>query len=171
MAQPRLNSQQTSEISRIIRQELRFIKSSSDDKEELFSEAWVRVLRYYDRFDPSRAKLVTFISIHTRGAALDYFRANYNPRRHNTPEHKAAFNNMVALGIDHREQSYAKSLTNDLALSHLIDTLPERDRDLMLMYLDGNNLKEMADKVGVSESRISQRITSIVKGLTAYASE
>lgn len=170
MPQPRLNDEQTAEISKLIRQELKFLKCAPEEKDDLFSEAWLRVLKYFGRFDPAKAKLSTYISIHTRGAALDYFRANYNPRHKNIVEYRQRFNDTVTLGIHMAENAYS-SITNSLALAELMDSLPPKDREIMQLYLEGNKMREIADKFGVSESRISQRITSIVEGLIDYASE
>jgi RNA polymerase sigma factor (sigma-70 family) len=170
MPQPQLSKEQTAEISRLIKQELKYVKCAPEEKDDLFSEAWVRVLRYFGRFDPTKAKLSTYISIHTRGASLDYFRANYNPRHKNIAEYRQRFNSSVSLGINMAENAYS-SITDSIALAELMESLPPKDREIMRLYREGNKMREIADKFGVSESRISQRITAIVEGLVSYASE
>jgi RNA polymerase sigma factor for flagellar operon FliA len=49
-----------------------------------------------------------------------------------------------------------------------IDKLPERDKLIMyLYYVDEMNLKEIGEILNVSESRISQIMSSTVKNLKA----
>jgi RNA polymerase sigma factor for flagellar operon FliA len=52
------------------------------------------------------------------------------------------------------------------AVTEAISELPERDQLLMsLYYVEELNLKEIGETLGVSESRISQLLTAIVKKL------
>jgi len=52
------------------------------------------------------------------------------------------------------------------ALVGAIDELPERDRLLMnLYYVEELNLKEIGEVLGVTESRVSQLLSAVVKKL------
>jgi len=52
------------------------------------------------------------------------------------------------------------------AVSAAIDSLPERERLIIsLYYVEELNLKEIAAVLGVSESRVSQLLSSVVKKL------
>ncbi|MFM8576240.1 MAG: sigma-70 family RNA polymerase sigma factor, partial [Limnohabitans sp.] len=54
------------------------------------------------------------------------------------------------------------------ALVASIDELPERDRLLMnLYYVEELNLKEIGEVLGVTESRVSQLLSAVVKKLRA----
>jgi RNA polymerase sigma factor for flagellar operon FliA len=52
------------------------------------------------------------------------------------------------------------------ALTGAIEGLPERDQLLMnLYYVEELNLKEIGEVLGVTESRVSQLLTAVVKKL------
>jgi RNA polymerase sigma factor for flagellar operon FliA len=52
------------------------------------------------------------------------------------------------------------------AVVQAIDQLPERERMVMsLYYVEELNLKEIGEVLGVSESRISQILSAVVKKL------
>ena len=53
-----------------------------------------------------------------------------------------------------------------VALTDAIGDLPERDQLLMnLYYVEELNLKEIGEVLGVTESRVSQLLTAVVKKL------
>jgi RNA polymerase sigma factor for flagellar operon FliA len=52
------------------------------------------------------------------------------------------------------------------AVVHAIDELPEREKLVMnLYYVEELNLKEIGEVLGVSESRVSQILSTVVKKL------
>jgi RNA polymerase sigma factor for flagellar operon FliA len=52
------------------------------------------------------------------------------------------------------------------AVVQAIDQLPERERMVMsLYYVEELNLKEIGEVLGVSESRVSQILSAVVKKL------
>jgi len=51
---------------------------SEDFREDLISNAWVKILKYYDQYNPKLAKFTTFIITYTEYATKDYLR-NHDP--------------------------------------------------------------------------------------------
>lgn len=171
MPQPQLTKAQALEIDRYIRQEVAYIKCHKDDRADIVGEAWVRILKHIHKFDETRASLKTFVHQHTRGASLDYFRANYTPRLKDVAASRQQFNDTLLMEITKREDAPGMAFINSIALNTLLSDLIGRDRTIIELYLMGNTMAEIADKLDVTESRISQIISNIIEGVSADASK
>ena len=54
------------------------------------------------------------------------------------------------------------------AVARIVDTFPERERLVMsLYYVEELNLKEIGEVLGVTESRVSQILSSVAKKIRA----
>ena len=72
----------------------------------------------------------------------------------------------IPSGKDSQPQEVVEQAEFMEVLVEAIDRLPERDKLVMsLYYVEELNLKEIGEVVGVSESRISQILSSNVKNL------
>lgn len=63
--------------------------------------------------------------------------------------------------------NYTTGNENSEVLYHLIKQLPEMDRMLMILHLDGFKNKEIAEMTGVSQNAINVRIFRLKNQLTA----
>ena len=50
-------------------------------------------------------------------------------------------------------------------LYHFIERLDEMDKALILLYLDDNKYKDIADILGISETNVATKISRIKKSL------
>lgn len=150
-------------IQTSIKGELRQYSHHPNDDDDLISCAWIRVLTYFSRYDPLKGKLSTWAAYHARGAFMDYIRANYSPRLKDRNKSVNIFNYHILTQAQTRDEQDGDSefLTDNL--SNLLPLLSTTERVVLAGYLDGNTQREIADKLGVVESRISQVMTRIRK--------
>jgi len=113
------------------------------------------------RFDPSRnVKLKTYAEHRIKGAVLDEVRKMIGDERvkHKRPYHVSTSDFEFLLSDEgHHEQSSQVKI--------FLDSLPLEERDLYILQLKymGYNLREIAQIIGISNSRASQLMARIKK--------
>jgi len=103
------------------------------------------------------------------GDDLDMFQKRRgNAKRFETMSMEVLTDEVMGIADDRSRQPDAIVEHQDFmrAVTQAISELPERDQLLMsLYYVEELNLKEIGETLGVTESRISQLLTGIVKKL------
>jgi RNA polymerase sigma factor (sigma-70 family) len=129
------------------------------DVSTLVSAGYFGYSQALQRFDPTRGvKLKTFAEHRIRGAVLDEVRKMIGDERvkHKRPYHVSVecFETLIT-DNGHQEQ--------DADISIFINNLPLEERDLYILKLRymGYNLREIAQIIGVSNSRASQLMARI----------
>jgi len=150
-------------IQKSIKSELYQYSHHPNDSDDLVSCAWIRVLTYFPKYDPLKGKLTTWTAYHARGAFMDYIRVNYAPRLKNRDKSILLFNYHIVAQIQIRHEQLGDSEFMMFNMPKLLKLLKANERVILAGYLDGNTQREMADKFGVVESRISQVMTHIRK--------
>lgn len=158
-----MTPEQFKTIQTSIKSELRLYYHHNNDEDDLTSCAWIRVLTYFDRFDPMRGKLATWTAYHSRGAFMDYIRANYAPRLKDRDKSLNLLNYHITAQIQIRHEQLGDSEFMTFNMPKLLLLLNSSERLVLAGYLDGNTQREIADKLGVVESRVSQVLTRIRK--------
>lgn len=158
-----MTPQQIKTIQTSIKSELRRYYHHACDDEDLTSCAWIRVLSYFGRFDPSKGMLSTWTAYHARGAFMDYIRANYAPRLKDRDKSLNLLNYHITAQIQIRHEQLGDSEFMTFNMPKLLLLLNSSERLILAGYLDGNTQREIADKLGVVESRVSQVLTRIRK--------
>lgn len=113
---------------------------------------------------PTQSELADFL-----GKDIDLFqKERAQAQRFETYSIEVVTDEVMALSADGSTQPEVVVEQQDFmrALVASIDELPERDRLLMnLYYVEELNLKEIGEVLGVTESRVSQLLSSVVKKL------
>lgn len=110
------------------------------DAEDLISTVFLKIYQNTDRFDPSRAKLSTWIYSITRNTVIDYFR---------TRKIYCELDEMTLWEDPISESLEAEELLEQLYQA--LAKLTERQRDLIILrYYTGKTLKEISVSLGMS---------------------
>lgn len=161
-----MTKEQQQIILRTIRAELRNFKHNPNDSDDLQSEAWVRILTAWPRYDTSKGKLNTWAASQARGAFMDYRRSNYAPRLKDRDKSKRHMN--------HHLEHMATPATIDLELidfNNIRCAISDKEAHIMRLWLEGHALHQIADMYGVHESRISQIFTALKQRMRDAAAD
>jgi RNA polymerase sigma factor for flagellar operon FliA len=116
---------------------------------------------------PTQAELAEHL-----GKDIELFqRERAQAQRFETYSMEVVTDEVMSLSADASSQPEAVVEQQDFmrALVGAIDELPERDRLLMnLYYVEELNLKEIGEVLGVTESRVSQLLSGVVKKLRTH---
>lgn len=116
---------------------------------DVTSDAFLRAARFFETFDPSRAKFATWVKVIARNCMIDYYRKQKTQVPiDDVPE--GAF----ASEEDHAEQT----VNTDLARQLLLE-LSESDRELIrLKFFEDLPNKEIAERLGMNASTVATRV-------------
>lgn len=130
--------------------------------EDVTSEAFLRAARFYDRFDPTRAKFSTWVISIAQNCIIDYYR------------HDVATADLeeVPEGVYADESDYAEQTGNaDLAV-RLLSVLDDTERELVAKkYYEGKRNVEIADEMGMNLSTVSTKLSRALAKMRTAAEE
>ncbi len=124
-------------------------------RKDLEQEILLQLWKSLDRFNGS-VKISTWIYRIALNTAISFYRDD------NKHSRKKAEIDVSVISIP----GYAYDPETDekiVLLYQFIDTLNELDKALMLLYLDDNKYKEIADILGISETNVATKINRIKK--------
>ena len=126
-----------------------------ENRKDLEQEILLQLWKSFEKFD-GRVKISTWIYRITLNTAISFYR---NDKRHggNTISIDESIISLSSLGYD-LEQNENISL-----LYQFIDKFNKIDKALILLYLDNNKYKEIADILGISETNVATKISRIKK--------
>jgi len=131
--------------------------SNSENRKDLQQEILMQLWNSFSKFD-GRVKISTWIYRIALNTAITFYR--------NDCKHK---DKKVTIDASIISLSYFESDSgqdeNILMLYHFIERLDEMDKALILLYLDDNKYKEIADILGISETNVATKISRIKKSL------
>ncbi|MEY3144209.1 MAG: hypothetical protein RLY21_2702 [Planctomycetota bacterium] len=158
-------------FSVLVYQSARQVLGTRPETEDAVQEVFVRLWRTADRFDPHRAKLVTWVMLITRRHLIDRLR-----RQSARPDRVALDENRVespAFAAD-ANGSRAESSEGRDRLRRQLARLPELQRTVIeRAYLQGFSLREIAEQLdaplGTVKSALSRGLTKLreLEGLDA----
>lgn len=155
----------------LVYQSARQVLGTRPETEDAVQEVFVRLWRTADRFDPHRAKLVTWVMLITRRHLIDRLRRqSARPDRVALDENRAE---SPAFAAD-AGGSRAESNEGRERLRHQLARLPELQRTVIeRAYLQGFSLREIAEQLdaplGTVKSALSRGLTKLreLEGLDA----
>lgn len=121
--------------------------------EDVTSEAFMRAARYFDRFDPERAKFSTWVISIARNCLNDYYE-----RSRPTAPLESVSETTYAI----EDSNVENILDADLA-QKLLAVLDDDDRELMFMkFYEGKRNSEIAAELGINASTVSSRVARAI---------
>jgi len=131
--------------------------SNSENRKDLQQEILMQLWNSFSKFD-GRVKISTWIYRIALNTAITYYR--------NDCKHK---DKKVTIDASIISLSYFESDSgqdeNIVMLYDFIERLDEMDKALILLYLDDNKYKEIADILGITETNVATKISRIKKSL------
>jgi RNA polymerase sigma-70 factor (ECF subfamily) len=132
---------------------------SRDDAEDLTQQTFERALRAWDRFDPRRAAVGTWLIAIARNLLIDHYRA-LTPESGHLPIEQVAPSELPAANGD----QIAIGLEPELA--HALNALAQRDREILaLRYGADLNGPEIVEITGLTLANVQQIISRSLRRL------
>ncbi len=132
--------------------------ASLEDRQDLFQEIVFQLWRSFEKFD-AKMKFSTWLYRIALNTAISHVRrmSRRYRRERLTEEH--------ILELTPAPKA-ADSDSDDLeALKRQIDRLKEMDKALVVLHLEGNSHREVAEILGISESNVGTRLNRVKQSL------
>ncbi len=129
------------------------------DREDLAQEIATQLWRAYRGYDPRR-RFSTWMYRIALNVAISHVRASTRHRRHTTPLDEDALNAALTDGLVHDglDQDAAQQAR---ALHRFIHGLEPLNRALLLLYLEDNSYREIADILGITETNVATKLSRL----------
>jgi RNA polymerase sigma factor (sigma-70 family) len=132
--------------------------SNPENRKDLQQEILMQLWNSFSKFD-GRVKISTWIYRIALNTAISYYR-NDSKHKDKNVTIDASIISLSNFEYDSSEQDEKIAM-----LYKFIDGLNEMDKALILLYLDDNKQKEIADILGISETNVATKISRIKKRL------
>ena len=126
------------------------------DRQDVIQEIIIQLWRSYRRYD-AKYQLSTWVYRIALNTAISYYRREENRRP------SVALSDQVLAVTDPNES--AEQRENVQLLYQFIHQLPTLDRALMLLYLDEESYREIAEVLGITETNVATKISRIKQKL------
>src|ERR1035437_6969852 len=131
--------------------------SNSENRKDLQQEILLQLWNSLSKFD-GRAKLSTWIYRIALNTAISFYR--------NDSKHSDKKISIDASIISLSDFEYVPEQDENIAMLYqFIEKLNEMDKALILLYLDNNKQKDIAEVLGISETNVATKISRIKKFL------
>jgi RNA polymerase sigma-70 factor (ECF subfamily) len=129
--------------------------SNSENRKDLQQEILIQLWNSFPKFD-GRVKLSTWIYRIALNTAITFYRNNCKHR-----DRKVSIDASI---ISLSDFEYVPDQDETIAMLYqFIGNLNEMDKALILLYLDDNKYKDMAEILGISETNVATKISRIKK--------
>lgn len=129
----------------------------ADDRQDLVQEVIINLWKSYGKYN-DKYKLSTWMYRIALNTAISHYRAGRRRRENTIPLHDSLLN--IADDI------YEPAIDDQIKkLYEIISHMDELNRALMILYLDNNSYKDIAEILGISESNVATKISRIKQQL------
>ena len=130
--------------------------------EDITAEAFLRAARFFESFDPERAKFATWVKSIANNCLADYYR-KHRP----TTEIDEVLENTVLMTEDTTE-----TILDEDLVTQLLELLDDEERQLVYMkYYEGMRNAEIAQEIGMNQSTVSTKLSRAMAKMRAVAEE
>lgn len=139
---------------------------NDQDAEDLASDVFLSVYRHFDSFDPTKAKMSTWIFVIAKNRLKNYYRANQSKDEVDGEE-------VIAWLSDEHDWDEALRLEEQRhAITRLLESLPEIDQQIVILsYFHDKTSQEVAQELGISAINVRVRLSRALKKMKKTASE
>ena len=131
--------------------------SNSENRKDLQQEILMQLWNSFSKFD-GRVKISTWIYRIALNTAITFYRNDCKYK-----DKKVTIDaSIISLSYFESDSEQDETI---VMLYHFIERLDEMDKALILLYLDDNKYKDIADILGISETNIATKISRIKKSL------
>jgi len=128
-----------------------------EDRKDLVQEVIIKLWQSFEKYD-NKYKLSTWMYRIALNTAISHYRAN-RKRKTNT----FSINEDLFDLVDENESQELDS--NVKLLYNFINGFDELNKALMILYLDNNSYKDIADVLGITETNVATKIGRIKQQL------
>jgi RNA polymerase sigma factor (sigma-70 family) len=130
--------------------------ANTENRKDLQQEIFIQLWKSFKKFD-GRVKFSTWIYKVALNTAIFYYRKD---SKHNNSKTVSLDAELITL------TSHEPEADENIALLYkFIGQLTELDKALILLYLDDNKQKDIAEILGLSETNVATKISRIKKNL------
>ena len=138
--------------------------SSQQDTEDLVDAIFFAAYQNYDKYDPAKAKLSTWIFCIANNRLKNYYRDKKEPG-----ESLDDMYDSVDIAAEGSVEEAAELEELRLAIADALEALPERERTIIIMsYFKNMNSNDIALEMGLSNSNVRQILSRSLKKLQPY---
>jgi RNA polymerase sigma factor (sigma-70 family) len=128
-----------------------------DDRQDLVQEVIIRLWQAFDKYDNSY-KLSTLMYRIALNTAISHYRSGKHRNENTVP--------LTEQLIDIADDNHEAGLDGHVEqLYKFIHQLDELNRALMILYLDDNSYREIAEVLGITETNVATRISRVKQNL------
>ncbi len=124
---------------------------NTDDRADLAQEIAAQLWRAYPSYDPQRS-FSTWMYRIALNVAISQVRSRTHKDRHSVALDESLHDVADANGTDHEADQQVR------ALQRFIGRLDKLNRALLLLYLEDQSYREIADILGISETNVATKI-------------
>ncbi|MEO6901778.1 MAG: sigma-70 family RNA polymerase sigma factor [Bacteroidia bacterium] len=133
--------------------------SDAENRKDLQQEILMQLWNSFSKFD-GRVKISTWIYRIALNTAISFYRKDSK----HTDKKVTLDSSIISLS---NFESDAEQDEKIVLLYKFIERLDEIDKALILLYLDDNKYKDIADIIGITETNVATKISRIKKSLKA----
>jgi RNA polymerase sigma factor (sigma-70 family) len=129
----------------------------TDDRKDLVQEVIIRLWQAFGNYNPDY-KLSTWMYRIALNTAISHYRSG---KRRNESTISLS-ESLIDIADDNPETALDENVKQ---LYQFINQLDELNRALMILYLDDNNYREIAEILGITETNVATRISRVKQQL------
>lgn len=129
-----------------------------EDRKDLVQEVIIQLWHSYPNYN-DKYKLSTWMYRIALNTAISFYRSHHKRQSTTTSINEAIFN--IADDADATRQLDEKVIL----LHQFINELDELNKALMILYLDDNSYRDIADILGITETNVATKISRIKQRL------
>ena len=131
--------------------------SNAENRKDLQQEILIQLWNSFPKFD-GRVKISTWIYRIALNSAISFYR---NDCKHKDKK-RSIDASIISLSNFESDSEQDEKI---VMLYQFIERLDEMDKALILLYLDDNKYKDIADILGITETNVATKISRIKKNL------
>ena len=132
--------------------------ANAENRKDLQQEIFIQLWKSFAKFD-GRVKISTWIYKVALNTAIFFYRKD---SKHNNSNTVSLDDAIISLSNFEPDAALDENIT---MLYQFIGRLNELDKALILLYLDDNKQKDIAEILGLSETNVATKISRIKKNL------
>ena len=128
-----------------------------EDRKDLIQDVIIKLWQSFDKYD-NKYKLSTWMYRIALNTAISHYRSSFKRQTSTVSIHDML--------IDFADENDRFELDNNVQqLYRFINRFDEMNKALMILYLDGNSYKDIAEVLGISETNVATKINRLKQQL------
>ena len=130
--------------------------NDSEEKRDLEQEIIIQLWKSFQSYN-NKFKLSTWIYRIAMNVSISFYRSNLNRKSRTTSLNDSIFHEIESVNNAEEENEHRR------LLHAFIQQLDEFNREILILYLEEYNYKEIAEIVGITESDVGTKINRMKK--------